>query len=106
MYNQKIMEAVVDAITESGVLDAALWETVEAQESSKVLSQVLEEVRAVCPEQLYARLDNAILGDGYTSITAALLCGMQIGSGLHQITASPHAMAEFMGQYLPKLVAH
>ena len=105
MYNQKIMEAVVDAITESGVLDEALWETVEAQESSKVLSQVLEEVRAVCPEQLYARLDNAILGDGYTSITAALLCGMQIGSGLHQITASPHAMTEFAQHYLPRRAA-
>ena len=104
MYNQKIMEAILDAVLYSPVTDE-LWQAISAQESSQVLSQVLEEVRAVCPEQLYARLDNAILGDGYTSITAALLCGMQIGSGLHQITVSPQAMTEFAQHYLPRRAA-
>lgn len=104
MYNQKIMEAILDAVLYSPITDE-LWQAISAQESSQVLSQVLEEVRAVCPEQLYARLDNAILGDGCTTADFALFCGMQIGSGLHQITASPHAMTEFAQHYSPRRAA-
>lgn len=100
MYNQKIATAAINAILESQELDVILWENENCQKASKKLSQVLEETQKVCPEPLYDRLKNAVIGYSCCGNVAAILCGMQIASSLYQITASPRALSEFVEHYM------